>query len=45
MGDYAGNKKINMFGRDAQLVDRREAMGLGRGVGSGYKSVWYINHG
>ncbi len=38
MGDHTGNKKINMFGRDTQLVDYREAMGLGRGVGSGYNS-------
>jgi methyl-coenzyme M reductase subunit C len=33
MGDYAWNKKINMFGRETQLVDCREAMGLGRGGG------------
>ncbi len=33
MGDHAGNKEINMFGRDTQLVDCREAMGLGRGGG------------
>ena len=33
MGDHTRNKKINMFGRDTQLVDCREAMGLGRGGG------------
>ncbi len=33
MGDHPWNKKINMFGRETQLVDCREAMGLGRGGG------------
>ena len=33
MGDHTCDKEINMFGRDTQLVDCREAMGLGRGGG------------
>jgi methyl-coenzyme M reductase subunit C len=33
VGDHVRNKEIKMFGRDTQLVDCREAMGLGRGGG------------
>jgi methyl-coenzyme M reductase subunit C len=33
VGDHTRDKVINMFGRDTQLVDCREAMGLGRGGG------------
>jgi methyl-coenzyme M reductase subunit C len=33
VGDCSWNKEINLFGRNTQLVDCREAMGMGRGGG------------